>query len=173
MIKPEDVYKIGSIGKPHGVRGEVSFQFEDDVFDRVDAGYLLLEREGILVPFFIEGYRFRGSSVALVKFEDIDTQDAARELTGCSVFFPRELAGGEAESLSWAAIRGFTLIDEATGNAVGTIVGVDDSTQNLLFEVQTGEGTDLLIPASEQLIKDVDTANRQITVALPEGLLDL
>ena len=43
MIKKEDVYRIGQIGKPHGVKGELSFHFEDDVFDRTDADYLILD----------------------------------------------------------------------------------------------------------------------------------
>ena len=42
MIKEEDVYKIGRIGKPHGVSGEVTLRFSDDVFDRVDADYVVL-----------------------------------------------------------------------------------------------------------------------------------
>ena len=54
MITHEQVYRIGRIGKPHGVKGEVSLQFSDDVFDRVDADYLVLETDGILVPFFME-----------------------------------------------------------------------------------------------------------------------
>ena len=49
MIKKETVYKIGKIGKPHGVDGEVSFHFDDDIFDRVDADYLILDIDGILV----------------------------------------------------------------------------------------------------------------------------
>ena len=89
MIKKEEVYKIGRIGKAHGVKGEVSFNFDDDVFDRVEAEYLILEVDGILVPFFMEEYRFRSDSTALVKFEDIDTQERARELTNCDVYFPR------------------------------------------------------------------------------------
>ena len=52
MIKKEEVYRIGQIGKPHGVKGELSFHFEDDVFDRTDADNLILEVDGILVPFF-------------------------------------------------------------------------------------------------------------------------
>ncbi|MDY3103734.1 MAG: 16S rRNA processing protein RimM, partial [Prevotella sp.] len=36
MIKEEDVYRIGKIGKPHGVKGELSFHFTDDVFDRTE-----------------------------------------------------------------------------------------------------------------------------------------
>ena len=43
MIKREDVYKIGRLGKAHGVKGEVSFQFDDDIFDTTDADYLILE----------------------------------------------------------------------------------------------------------------------------------
>ena len=80
MIKREDVYKIGRLGKAHGVKGEVSFQFDDDIFDTTDADYLILEIDGILVPFFMEEYRFRNDSLALVKFCDVDTQQRASEL---------------------------------------------------------------------------------------------
>ena len=52
MIRQDEVYKIGKIGKPHGVKGELTFAFDDDVFDRVDADYLVLLIDGILVPFF-------------------------------------------------------------------------------------------------------------------------
>ena len=54
MIRREDVYKIGKLGKVHGIKGEISFLFDDDVFDRADADYLILDIDGILVPFFIE-----------------------------------------------------------------------------------------------------------------------
>ena len=67
MIKKEDVYRIGRLGKPHGVQGEISFMFDDDVFDRSDADYLVLDIDGILVPFFMEEYRFKGSETAIMK----------------------------------------------------------------------------------------------------------
>ena len=168
MIRHEDVYRIGKIGKPHGVKGEVSFQFDDDIFDRADADFLILELDGILVPFFIEEYRFRSDSLALMKLEGIDTQERARELTNCEVFFPREQQDDE-ENLSWAAIIGFTVIDEQTNTPVGTIASVDDSTENVLFELEDGT----LIPASEDLITNIDTKKRTITIDLPEGLLEL
>lgn len=74
MIREEDVYKIGRLGKTHGVKGELSFLFDDDVFDRVDADYLVLEVDGILVPFFIEEYRFKSDANAIMKLEGIDSQ---------------------------------------------------------------------------------------------------
>ena len=166
-------YKIGKIGKPHGVKGEVTLMFDDDVFDRVDAEYLALELDGILVPFFMEEYRFRSNESALVKFCDVDTQEQARQLTGCHVYFPRYLSDDAAEDLSWAAIVNFQLVDFHSNQQVGNIVSVDDSTLNILFEVCTNEGKVLLIPASEQLIKSVDTEKRKIIIELPQGILDL
>ena len=115
MIREDDVYKIGRIGKPHGIGGEVTLRFSDDVFDRVDAEYLVLMVDGILVPFFIEEYRFRSEEVALVKFEDIDTMDRAAELTGCDVFFPRHLADIDNDVLTWSQIVGYDIVDVSPG----------------------------------------------------------
>jgi len=170
MIKEQEVYKIGVIGKAHGVKGELSIQIDDDVFDRVDAEYLVLKLDGIFVPFFMEEYRFKSDSVALVKFEGVDTQERARELTGVEVYFPRELAEQDEEAeLSYAALVGYTLIDNNSGKPVGTIVYVDEQTINIMFELADGR----LIPASEELIVDVDQKNRTITLDIPEGILDL
>ena len=169
MIREEEVYQIGKLGKTHGVKGEISFLFDDDVFDRADADYLILKVDGIFVPFFLEEYRFKSNANAIVKFEDIDTQERARELTGCEVYFPRELADSDDDSISWAAIVGFSLIDAATGQSVGRIASIDDSTLNILFELEDGK----LIPASEELITDVDKDNRTITIDLPQGILDI
>ena len=169
MIRPEEVYRIGRLGKAHGVKGEVSFQFEDDIFDRMDAGYLVLDMDGILVPFFMEEYRFRSDNTALVKFEDIDTQDRARELTNCDVYFLRSEADDEEEELTYSFLVGFNIIDDQSGRNVGTIASIDDNTLNILFELEDGT----LIPASEELITDIDKDNKTITIALPEGILEL
>ena len=169
MIKQEEVYKIGRLGKSHGVRGEVSFLFDDDVFDRVDADYLILDIDGILVPFFIEEYRFRSDTTALMKFEGIDTQERARELTGCDVYFPRNLAASDDDSISWSAIVGFDIIDASTEKSIGRIASIDDSTLNILFCLEDGH----LIPASEDLITQIDQQARTITMHLPAGLLNL
>ena len=169
MIKESEVYRIGRLGKAHGIKGEVSFQFDDDVFDRVDADYLVLDIDGILVPFFMEEYRFRSDSVCLVKFCDVDTQQRASELTGCDVYFPRALANDDDENLSLASLVGFTIVSAPDGFPVGAIAAIDDQTSNILFELEDGT----LIPANDDLIIDIDTTKRQITMSLPEGLLAL
>ena len=174
MIKKEEVYKIGRIGKPHGVHGELQLQFSDDVFDVVDADYLILDIDGILVPFFMEEYRFRSDEIALMKFCDINSDAQARELTGCIVYFPRKLAEEGTDDVSWAQIVGYSLIDEATNNVIGKIVAVQmKQLFNTLFEVTTPEGEEILIPASDELIVVTDIASKTITMRIPSGLLDL
>lgn len=175
MIKEEDVYKIGRIGKPHGVGGEVTLRFSDDVFDRVDADYVVLLVDGILVPFFIEEYRFRSDEVALMKFEDIDTIERASELTGCDVFFPRHLADADDDMLTWSQIVGYDIVDVSPCNTqdvsqeklVGRIASVDETTINVLLELTDGT----LIPAAAELIADIDHDARKLYMTLPEGLI--
>lgn len=169
MIREDEVYKIGAITRTHGVKGEVSLSFTDDVWDRADADYLVLRIDGILVPFFMEEYRFKSDTTALIKFQDYDTVEASRELCGCEVFFPHALTPefDEEEEYTWRYFTGFTVVDEHKGQ-LGVIEHVEDSTQNILFQV--GEH---LLPAAEEFIIDIDHQGRVITMSLPEGLLDL
>lgn len=174
MIRQEEVFKIGKIGKPHGVKGEVSLMFEDDVFDRVDADYLVLLIDGILVPFFFEEYRFKSDETALVKFCDIDTKEQAQELTGCDVYFSRKLSEDGREDMSLNEAENFKLLDANNDNSlIGTVKSVDYSTVNTLFNIETPDGKEIMIPASEDFIVDIDTEKHFIVVDLPEGLLDL
>lgn len=170
MIRQEEVYKIGKLGKAHGVKGEITMQVDDDVFDRVDAEYLVLLLDGIMVPFFMEEYRFKTDETALIKFEGIDTQERARELTGTDVYFPRQLADmDESDEMSYAQLVGYTVIDGRTGKKAGVIDFVDEQTLNIMFELQDGT----LIPASEELILSIDTDKKKITMDIPEGILSL
>ena len=85
MIKKDEIFKIGIFNKPHGVKGEVSFTFTDDIFDRVDCEYLVCLLDGIFVPFFIEEYRFRSDTTALVKLEG--SAPAPAKSTALPVFY--------------------------------------------------------------------------------------
>ena len=174
MIKRDDVYRIGTIGKSHGVKGEVSFSFDDDVFDRVDADYIVLDIDGILVPFFIEEYRFRGNETAIVKFEDVDIQDGAPALTGSEVFFPRSLAdSSQTGEMSLPELVGYTVVDASDGNDIGTLCGIDDTTVNMLFVISASDGREILVPVNPDWIEEVDSGRRRIVMMMPPGLLEL
>lgn len=173
MIRDNDVYKIGKLGKPHGVNGEISMQVDDDIFDQVDAEYLIFKLDGILVPFFMEEYRFKSNETALVKFEGIDSVERAREFTNVEVFFPRIIAETASDlqdgDVSYAQLVGYSLINDADGSCVGTITYIDEQTINIMFELENGT----LIPASEELITAINIEKKEVTLVIPEGILEL
>lgn len=173
MITKKDVYRIGKIGKPHGIKGEVVMYFDDDVFDHTECPYLFIETEGLLVPFFIEEYRFRSDTTVLMLFEDIDSQEKARRLTGCEVFFSIEEAPQEAQALSQAQLIGYTVYNHNTQQEVGTVSYIDNSTINLLFEIHTADDQYIWIPVAEELIHEIDTNERKISLDIADGILDL
>ena len=172
MIRPEEVYCIGKFTRTHGVQGEMAMSFTDDVFDRTDCPYLVCSMDGILVPFFIEEYRFKSDNVALIKFERIDTNEAASIFTNKEVYFPKSYAE-EAEDgeYSWQYFIGFDT-EDATHGHLGELVDVDESTVNTLFVVERPNGEEILIPAQEAFIEDIDHEGRLIKFNLPDGLLD-
>ena len=106
MIREEEVFKIGRIGKPHGIKGEVTLHIDDD------------------------------------------------------------------ENPSWSRLTGMSLVDSNTQLLIGKITSIDATTANILFAVDTADG-EVLVPAAEELIEDIDWEGRTIRIALPEGLLSL
>ena len=173
MIRKEEVYKIGVLNKPHGVKGELSFTFTDDIFDRVDCDYLVLLLNGIMVPFFMEEYRFRSNTTALVKFEDIDTVEKARQYANVEVYFPvkyNEEDDDDDTIPTWNYFVGFE-VEDVNHGYLGTIVHVDDVTMNVLFVIEK-EGEEFLLPAHEEFILDLDKKKRRVLVEIPDGLLD-
>lgn len=172
MIREEDVIRIGLFTKPHGINGEVVLQFTDDVFDRVECDYLIAKMDGILVPFFMEEYRFKSDTTALIKFERIDTAEEALRLQGVEAYFPLELAEqAEEGELNWNSFLGMQVVDETEGD-LGVITRVDTQTLNCLFEI-SGDRGEILIPAQEDFIVELDRKGRRLMVQLPQGLLDL
>lgn len=172
MIKSEEVFKIGKFNKSHGIHGELSFTFTDDVFDCTDCEYLICLLDGIFVPFYIEEYRFRSDTAVLIKLQDVNSAERAREFANVPVYFPLKYAVEKQLDETFPDFFiGFEIEDSVCGN-LGTVKEVDTSTINILFVIENSQG-ELLIPAREEFITRMDYKNRRIQMDLPEGLIDL
>ena len=172
MIRGEEVISIGRFTRPHGVKGEIAMTFTNDVFDRTDCPYLVCSMDGILVPFFIEEYRFKSETTALIKFERIDTVEQARIFTGKEVFFPLSYVPEDEEpEYTWNSFVGCEAADDVLG-PLGIIAAVDDTTANVLFIIERPGGGECFVPAQKVFIKDLDHAGRKILFHLPDGLID-
>lgn len=173
MIKKEDVFKIGQFAKPHGIKGEIALVTNCDLFDDIEDPCIICEIDGILVPFFIEEYRYKTDTVLLLKLENVDDEKAAREFTNREVYLPLDAVESEdlVGDMTWDSFIGYTVIDERHGE-LGKITDVDETTINVLLQIDY-KGEPLLLPAAEELITSADHENKTLQVSIPEGLLDL
>lgn len=166
MIKAEDIVPVGRFAKTHGVKGEVNVDFDTD-FDIDSCRCLIVDIDGIFVPFFIESYRFRNDITALVMLDGIGSEEKARDFFGKTAYVEREFVYDEDEN-SLKLYIGFSLVD-GNGSDLGVITGIDDSTANVLFLLDNNR----LIPVAAMDVIDIDAGLRRMKVNLPDGLLDL
>lgn len=171
MIKPQEVIKIGKVTKTHGVSGELSCTFINDIFGEDDAPYLVADIDGILVPFFIEEYRFKSDVTALIKFEDIDDTDSAKLLLGRELYFPMKYLADDDVNNFGEGLVGYKIYSDKS--LIGTVSAIDDTTANILFSITTESGDEILIPATDDFVESIDENKREIIMSLPEGLLEI
>ena len=73
--------------------------------------------------------------------------------------------------MSWAYFVGFKVTDVDHG-LLGEIEEVDETTINTLFVIRRPDGEELLVPAQESFIINIDHKERKMEMALPDGFLD-
>ena len=168
MIRLEEIAPIGIFGKTHGIKGEINLELNID-FDLENTPYIIVDIDGIFVPFFIEDYRYKSDSVALVLFEDISTEERIRPFFGKKAYVKKEaLDDGEDDEISINYYVGFTMLTPQR-QVIGQIVEIDDSTANVLFVLDN----DALVPVGAVEVLDLDTNKHTMIVEVPEGLLEI
>lgn len=178
MITEEQLIEVGYITKLHGLKGEMQAAITDAVFDEVKkCPYLVCQIDGIYVPFFLQGYRFKSDTTILFQFEDIDSQEKATSFCGLKLYFDRKcFTKKEAEAYDSAIEEemgyiGYQIIDQTLG-PIGEVTAIDDQTANVLFIVDH-EGEELMIPAADDLVLEIDDEAQTILMNLPPGLVNL
>ncbi|MDE7376776.1 MAG: ribosome maturation factor RimM [Muribaculaceae bacterium] len=178
MIDPASLALVGKVNKTHGVKGELSISFSaDDPSELLaDGGCLIMDIDGLFTPFFVASSRPRGSESLLVRFDGVDSQEEAAQFVGKDVYVDAALAYGEEDmpddgQLYAGQLIGFKAIDE-NGDEIGEIVDLDESTDNVLFVLQTPAGL-AYVPVADEFIMEISTKARTVEFDLPEGLLQL
>jgi 16S rRNA processing protein RimM len=115
--------------------------------------------------------RMKGADLSLLRFDDVNTVELAEELVGLKVMAEVKVSTADDELLLEDLV-GFAVIT-SLGVQLGTTEVLQDYAGNLVFELQTVSGNELLIPASPDLIVEVDVDSKSIIMELPEGIADL
>lgn len=175
MINKEDIVEIGKFQKTHALKGELNALLDVDE-DFLDDGHpLIVELDGILVPFYSDSVRPKSKESFLVKLNGIDSQEKAQQFVNKAIYALRnDLTGyfDDPDMQLAADFVGFKIVDSIIGE-IGKVVSIDDSTANVLFVVEKADGSQVLIPVAEEFINAIDDEREVIETTLPEGLLDL
>lgn len=174
MIRADQLTVIGKIFKPHGIKGELNAVLDYDL-EPSDLRCIVLEIDGIFVPFFIEASRSKGSESWLLKIDGIDDEKKASALVNHEIYgvtdeLPLDEEDGD-DGVHLYDLVGYRLLDGDV--PLGTIARIDDSTANILMLVETDDGRTIFVPFAEEFITGLDTDAHTITMRLPDGIVDL
>lgn len=178
MIESCDITTIGKFQKTHALKGELNALLDIDPGYVEDGNALILDVDGIYVPFFAKGIRPKGTNSYLVKLDGIESEEEARQFVNKEIYAVKKnvadyLDIDEDEISDGDELLGYKVVDEDTGYEVGVLESIDDSTQNLLFVVRSEDGEEIFIPAVDEFIVEIDEERRILVMNLPFGLLDL
>lgn len=157
---------VGVLGKPHGLRGEVTVRADPDLAEDFPPGraYLVAGRETSLT---VATSRMHGSR-RLVRFEGVDDRDAAEALRGVELAVPRaDIRLGDDEF--WVEeLVGRPVVDRAD-RALGTVTDVTDGQAHDYLVITGPRGEESLVPVVADL---VEVTEKGVVVDAIPGLFD-
>ncbi|MDE6271843.1 MAG: ribosome maturation factor RimM [Muribaculaceae bacterium] len=179
MIEEKDIIPIGKFFRTHALKGELNAVTDDYDPDMLAEGYpLIVEVDGIYVPFYAESVRPKGSQGCLVKLEGIDSQERAQEFVNRQIFMLRRdiaewLEVEEDEVAVDDDLIGFNVMVNGIGR-IGTVDSVDSSTANLLLLVKSEDTDEIIyIPFVEEFVEEIDPKDKCILLSLPDGIIEM
>ena len=172
MLVPEGA-KAGKITKPYGLRGEVNIILESQAGNYIEPDNpLFIDIDGQRVPFFVEAVELVSGDQAIIKFEFIDSVDAAREVSGYFLFFdPSHQSDSIEPGDELSKLVGYTATDRESG-MLGKIADYLPHPMNPMFVIKS-EKMDLMVPAVKDFIDHINSEEQSILFNLPKGLTEL
>ena len=173
-----DTVVVGRIGRPHGVRGEVTVEVRTDDPDlRFVPGAVLRTDPPERGPITIAGVHWH-SGTLLLRLEGVDSREAAEAVRNTELLVDvADLPEIEdPESFYDHQLVGLTarLRDDSV---LGEVTAVRHEAQDLLVVRRRvgaeGLAADVLIPFVSAIVPTVDLAGGFVVVDPPEGLLEL
>ena len=160
--------KIGKVGGPQGVKGEMRIVPLTDFPDRFAALDEVQVGEELLHIESCRPYK----QFLLMKFREYPVREDAMRLTGRFLTVSREQAAplqqGEYYTFD---IIGLTVVDPA-GRTLGKVREVLRTGANDVYEVVDARGKTLLVPALKAVVREIDVPGGRMVVDMPETVSD-
>ena len=168
----EDLLRVGVIANTHGIRGEVKvFPTTDEKERFKDLKKVILDTGKEQKVLEIQSVRFF-KNLVILKFKGIDNINDIEMYKGKDLLVTREdavpLEEGEYFIADLLDLDVYSDEDEK----IGVLYDVMQTGANDVYVVKTEEGKEILLPAIDECILDIDLEENRMTEHIMEGLLD-
>ncbi len=163
---------VGKVIRPHGkggllrirsyARSEASFLDAGTVFLRSVSG---------------EIHEFRVTSVNahkkafLMRLEDLTSNEEAEEFKGAEILINKDTLVREEGECFWYELLGLKVYQD-TGDYLGSVSHIISAGSNDIYVLRNGD-KEIFIPATHEVVKEIDLENEKMIISTMEGLLDL
>lgn len=164
-------YEVGALLKTYGVFGAMLLHtplLPIAALKKASVLFLPLTATQYL-PYFIQSLHILSKHTAHIYFEDVSTREAAKKLTGARCYLD---AASKAQLPDETPLHyiGYSVIYK--GKKIGIIHQLLPSPAHPLAQVWI-QGKAVLLPLSSEHILHIERKQKEITLLIPEGLLDL
>jgi 16S rRNA processing protein RimM len=167
-----EYFKIGKFVATHGLKGELVLKHELGKKTSLKGLQTIFieERKNSFLPWFIEGTKIKNEQETFLKLDGVTTREAALKLVQKEVWFTEADLKKFAAKSSPVNLLGYTVIDEK--KLLGEIVEVIEQAHQMLCRIEVNE-KEVLIPLNEDTLQKIDHKKKEVSVKLPDGLLDI
>jgi 16S rRNA processing protein RimM len=173
MSLSDDPILLGKVSGTHGIRGELKISCYSGEYNTLMGLRTLLLKalNGDLLEVAVDSARFHGGR-AIVKLKQFDSINEVSHLVGRELVINRsQLPEVEEGEYYWHDLIGLrVLLDD--GSELGIIADIFATGSNDVYVVRS-ENREYLIPALEDVVREIDLAGRIMKVTPLEGLFDL
>jgi 16S rRNA processing protein RimM len=173
MTEP-DRLTVGRIGKPQGIRGEVTVEVRTDAPEiRFAVGSVLVTDPTERGPLTVESTRDQNGRL-IVAFAGVPDRTAAEALRDTMLLVDASDVppSDDPDEFHDTQLMGMTA-DLVDGTRLGEVTDVLHLPHGDVLVVRRAEGPEVLVPFVKAIVPEVDVTGGRLVVDPPEGLLDL
>ena len=173
-LDPVKLVELGRVQKPHGLRGELCIEPYADspfIFEGLARVYLQLPGKKPK-PCVLESWRPHQGR-ALITVDRCQGRDQAEAWRGADVLArERDLPPLDENEVRPEDLIGLPVM-HVDGSRIGELEDIRDVAGQELWFIRDDAGNEILLPAVDEFVLDIDLEAGVILVDPPEGLLEL
>lgn len=169
---PSEFLKMGLVGRPHGIKGEISLDWQGEYTPAPGDSIWFGKDIDHIHSYTVKSARQHKDRM-LMTLEGVQDRNAADALKGSLAFLRRSDLPPPGEDEEFLAdLVGCQILD-TNGDILGILDHLEFPAGQMLWSILDPSGKEILFPAREEFIENIDIARREIKISPPAGLLDI